>query len=114
MLTAKHGQNAESKNRVLTHEIGEIAEISDLLFRRIEKKIEDLRTIEASLDTKISSLERLLQQSHCSVAEAEAPVPRREVVSLKQRGFTTAEISETLGLPAGEVELILAVHLQRA
>jgi hypothetical protein len=127
MITAKDKKN---EMNVLSLEIAEIKEISDIIFRRIENKIGMLNEMEASVDRKIAVLERLLQRAeYFSNVPAKAPsvvptkVPantpaqtngmtrQQEVIALKQRGHKAGEIAGMLRMPVGEVEMILGLHL---
>jgi hypothetical protein len=127
MITAKDKKN---EMNVLSLEIAEIKEISDIIFRRIENKIGMLNEMEASVDRKIAVLERLLQRAeYFSNVPAKAPgmvrtkVPantpaqtngmtrQQEVIAMKQRGLKAGEIAGMLHMPVGEVEMILGLHL---
>jgi hypothetical protein len=100
------GKTSKEKSLLLL-ELAEIKEISDKLFERIEKKIEVLRALEASVDEKISALRKLGQEG----VPLETPLAdvdnRLAVISLKKKGLNIQEIAGVLGMPVGEVELIL-------
>jgi len=92
---------------LVTVELSEAKEIADLIIKKIEKKIEVLEAIESSVDEKILTLQRLIDRIEILKEDA-IPVDReRQVINLYKRGMSIEEISETLGIPAGEVELIL-------
>lgn len=94
---------------LLLLELAEIKEISDRIFERIEKKIEVLKALEASVDEKISALRKLGQET-ISEAHSEGIDQRNIVLSLNQKGLGIEEISSVLKIPKGEVELILSLH----
>lgn len=100
------GKTSKEKSLLLL-ELAEIKEISDKLFERIEKKIEVLRALEASVDEKIIALRKLGQEG----VPLETPLAdvdnRLAVISLKKKGLNIQEIAGILGMPVGEVELIL-------
>jgi hypothetical protein len=122
MITTKERKTAEKEVNLLSLEVAEIREISDIMFRRIENKIRTLNEIEASVDRKIASLEQLIQRAeHINQAPIKVParVPaasgmtrRQEIVALKQRGLKAGEIAGTLQMPVGEVQMILGLHQQ--
>jgi hypothetical protein len=121
MIIAKDKKVVEREVNLLSLEVAEIRDISDIIFRRIENKIRTLNEIEASVDRKITSLEQLLQRAeHINQSSSKVPsrVPtggmtrQQEVVALKQRGFKAGEIAGTLHMPVGEVQMILGLHQQ--
>lgn len=121
MITAKEKKFVEREVNLLSLEVAEIKEISDIIFRRIENKIRALNEIEASVDRKIASLEQLLHRAeHMNPASGKVParVPttgmtkRQEIIALKQRGLKAGEIAGTLHMPVGEVQMILGLHQQ--
>jgi type II secretory pathway component PulM len=105
-------QKTSKEKSLLLLELSEIKEISDKLFERIEKKIEVLRALETSVDEKILAL-RKLGQERVPLETPSADADNRPVViSLKKKGLSIQEIAGILGMPVGEVELIL--NLKRA
>jgi DNA-binding NarL/FixJ family response regulator len=121
MIIAKDKKVVEREVNLLSLEVAEIRDISDIIFRRIENKIRALNEIEASVDRKITSLEQLIQRAeHINQASSKVParVPtggmtrQQEVVALKQRGLKAGEIAGTLHMPVGEVQMILGLHQQ--
>ncbi|MEW6569696.1 MAG: SH3 domain-containing protein [Nitrospirota bacterium] len=103
------GSTSKEKN-LLILELSEIKEIADLIFERIEKKIELLKEIEASVDEKIATLRRLGQER----ISAETPVHnidhRLKILALKKEGLRNDEIANILNMPVGEVDLILNLN----
>jgi len=105
-------QKTSKEKSLLLLELSEIKEISDKLFERIEKKIEVLRALETSVDEKIIALRKLGQEG-VPLETPSADVDNRPaVISLKKKGLSIQEIAGILGMPVGEVELIL--NLKRA
>jgi hypothetical protein len=100
------GKTSKEKSLLLL-ELAEIKEISDKLFERIEKKIEVLKALEASVDKKIVSLKKLGQEGTALETLTTGTDQRPAVISLKKKGISSQEIAATLGMPIGEVELIL-------
>lgn len=100
------GKTSKEKSLLLL-ELAEIKEISDKLFERIEKKIEVLKAIEASVDEKIVSLKKLGLEGTALETLTAGTDQRPAVISLKKKGISSQEIAATLGMPIGEVELIL-------
>lgn len=95
---------------LLLLELAEIKEISDKLFERIEKKIEVLKALEASVDEKINALKRLGQETVSETPSDEIQQRKNMILSLRQKGLEIEEISSILKIPKGEVELILNLH----
>jgi len=103
------GKTSKEKSLLLL-ELAEIKEISDNLFERIEKKIEVLRAIEASVDEKIVSLKKLGQEEVPLETPSSDVDHRLAVISLGKKGQSIQEIASNLGMPVGEVELILNLN----
>jgi hypothetical protein len=103
------GKTSKEKSLLLM-ELAEIKEISDKLFERIEKKIEVLRALEASVDEKIVSLKKLGQENTALETLTAGTDQRPAVISLKEKGLSSQKIAATLGMPLGEVELILNLN----
>jgi len=114
MITAKDKKILAGEINHLALEVAEIKEISDLIFRRIEKKIVALNDIEAEVDKKIATLEQLMKKADQVKTPAAAMNRHQQVVVMRQRGCKLGEIARTLQMPVGEVELILGMHLQKA
>ena len=95
---------------LLLLELAEIKEISDKLFERIEKKIEVLKALEASVDEKINALKKLGQEAVSEKPSDGIEQQKNMVLSLRQKGLEIQEISSILKIPKGEVELILNLH----
>jgi hypothetical protein len=103
------GRTSKEKSLLLL-ELAEIKEISDKLFERIEKKIEVLKALEASVDEKIVALRKLGQEGIAIDTLSAGTDQRPAVISLKEKGLSSQEIAATLGMPLGEVELILNLN----
>jgi hypothetical protein len=103
------GKSTKEKSLLLL-ELAEIKEISDKLFERIEKKIEVLKALEASVDEKIVALKKLGQEGIVLETPSAGTDHRLAVISLKKKGLGIQEIASILGMPVGEVELILNLN----
>ena len=103
------GKSTKEKSLLLL-ELAEIKEISDKLFERIEKKIEVLKALEASVDEKIVALKKLGQEGIVLETPPAGTDHRLAVISLKKKGLSIQEIASILGMPVGEVELILNLN----
>jgi hypothetical protein len=95
-----------------TLEVMEINDIAEKLFVRIDQKIKALKTVEAQADEKIAILDGLItkfkKMNHSpEPLEAVGEGHPNEVQSLFAKGFNAEQIARILGLPSGEVELIL-------
>lgn len=117
MLGKSEKQKAEtSKGRergLLSLELAEVKEISDLIFKRLEKKIEVLEAIEASVDEKVARLERLIHRAE-SIRPVSGGLNREhEIMALKDRGLKIDEIAGIIDMPVGEIELVLNLHSER-
>jgi len=89
----------------------EFEKTANVIFERLRKQIEVLEAIEASVDKKLDTFERLVNTANALNSGGERGVDRRrEVIALTERGFDTNEIADVLGLNGGEVELILNLH----
>ena len=101
----------EKDKDLITLELVEIKEISDIIFERLEKKIEALKVMEASVDEKIATFERLNKTVSGSTDSLEVESYRQhKVIALKQRGLEIDEMVNILDIPAGEIELILNLY----
>ena len=98
---------------LLAPELSEIKDIADILFGRIEKKIEELKNIEVIVDEKIKILEDLIKRAESLTSSSESSVHFREVIILNEKGLKIDEIARILDMPAGEVELILNLAAKR-
>ncbi len=95
-------------NSLISFQLAEASEISDLLIERIQQKINLLMELESAIDKKIIILERLLQKAESIKIPSTSRTYRYdEILYLKNKGFKTEEISNLLNIPVGEVELFL-------
>ena len=100
-------EKAGKEKSLLLMELAEIKEISDIIFEKIEKQIEVLKTIEASVDQKIATLRRLKQGGAALEKQPEEAARLSEIRSLSQKGLGVREIADMLKMPAGEVDLMI-------
>lgn len=112
-LTSKTRAESEQQKSLLTLELAEVREISDLIFKKLEAKIKVLEAMESTVDKKMASLERLIHRAEALNAPGTGMNRQQEVLALRERGLRNDEIAEVLGMQAGEVELILDLNLQR-
>lgn len=102
---------AGQERLLLTLELAEIKEISDILFERLDQKLKAVEAAETAIDRKIAELERLVQRAEAIRFPGQAVYSRHhEVATLAKRGMKSSDIADILGMPVGEVELILNVH----
>ena len=102
--------NKRSKGKagdLLTLELAEVKDIADLIFKRLNRKIEVLEAIEASVDEKLKALEKLIQKAESCKTSLSKLDRHSEILSLGRRGMKSREIADNLDIPVGEVELIL-------
>lgn len=95
----------------LTLEVSELAEISDKIFHRLDRKLAELGEIEKRLDAQRDMLEKLLARAESIKLPSDFGVdPKyREVRNLAKKGLKVDEIAGILDIPRGEVELILTI-----
>jgi len=113
MLSFNSKAAVEKGKNVLTLELAEIREISDIIFKKLEKKIQVIEAIEASVDAKMAALERLIQKAEYFRSPGSGANRHHEIIALKEKGLETLEIAEILDIPRGEVNLILDLHMQK-
>lgn len=101
---------AGQERLLLTLELAEIKEISDILFERLDQKLKAVEAAEAAIEGKMAELERLVQRIE-AIRFPGQPVSSRhhEVSTLAKRGMKSSDIADILGMPIGEVELILEI-----
>lgn len=101
-------RNKNRDNNLMTFQLAEAKEITDLLIERLEEKIKTLKELELSVDKKIAIIERLLQRADSIKIPSLARTDRyEEILYLKNKGLKIEEIAKLLDIPAGEVELFL-------
>jgi ArsR family metal-binding transcriptional regulator len=114
LFTSKTRSSIEKQKGLLSLELAEVKEISEMIFKRLEKKIRVIEALEASVDNKISALERLVQRAEAINTPGGGLTRQHEIIALQQKGLDTMAISEVLDMPQGEVALILDLHMQKA
>lgn len=112
VLSTKYADTGRQKN-LLTLELAEIREISDIIFKKVEVKIKVLEAMESSIDKKMASLERLIQRAEALNAPGAGMNRTHEVLALREKGLQTDEIAEVLDMHIGEVELVLELNMQK-
>ncbi len=88
-------------------ELSEVKDIADIIFKRLNRKIEILEAIENSVDEKIKVLEKLIQKAEAAQSSLSKLDCHGEIVLMGRKGMSSREIAETLDVPVGEVDLIL-------
>jgi hypothetical protein len=73
VITADRQTGAQEK-KTLAFELAEIEEISELIFSRLEKKLRELSSLDATADAKIAVLQKLLAQIEAPSRPAPAAV----------------------------------------
>ena len=107
LFTSSARAENEKQQRMLMRERTEIRQISDIVIRKLEKKIELLQAMESSIDKKIAAFETLVQQAQTIKAGGDAKNRPHEIMTLAGKGMNTADIAAALAMPVGEVQLIL-------
>jgi len=95
----------------MAFQLAEAKEITDILIERIEEKIDILKELEVSVDKKIAILERLVQRAESVKMPSLTRNDRYdEIFYLRKKGLNIEEIAKLLGIPAGEVELVINLN----
>lgn len=100
----------EKQLRMLTRERTEIRQISDIVIRKLEKKIELLQAMESSIDKKIEAFESLIQQAEAIKTSGDVRNRPHEIMTLYGKGMKAVDIAAVLVMPVGEVQLILELQ----
>ncbi len=105
----RRGSNTrkEREKGMLTPELKEIKKISDMILKKLEKKIEILEAIEASVDEKMATFERIMNMAESFEIPSSSTSRQHEILNLTRRSLKVDEIASILNVPTGEVELIL-------
>ncbi len=109
-MTSKYKilRNVRTKEKeLLSLELSEVKDIADIIFKRLNRKIEILEAIENSVDEKIKVLEKLIQKAEAAQSSLSKLDCHGEIVLMGRKGMSSREIAETLDVPVGEVDLIL-------
>jgi DNA-binding NarL/FixJ family response regulator len=114
VIKRKDTNKKATEKSLLALELAEIKEVADIIFNRLEKKIAVLEAIEASVDEKITDLEKLIQRVEAIKTPSEGTNRQHEITSLRQKGLKIDEIATILDMPRGEVELILNLSPQKS
>ena len=100
----------EKQQRLLTRERAELRQISDIVIRKLEKKIETLQAMESSIDKKIAAFECLIQQAEAIKTGGDVGNHPHEIMTLYGKGMKVEDIAAVLVMPVGEVQLILELQ----
>jgi hypothetical protein len=95
---------------LLTLELAEVKDIADLIFKRLNRKIEVLEAIETSVDEKLRVLEKLIKKAESCKTSLSKLDCHSEILSLGRKGVKSRDIADRLDIPVGEVELILSLR----
>ncbi|MCX7792860.1 MAG: cytochrome P450 [Thermodesulfovibrionales bacterium] len=87
-----------------TSESRELREIGELVIKRIDRKISELKTIEKKVEQKIDALKVLIQKAE---ELHQRDIRKEEIISLYRKGLKIDDIASSLKIPSGEVELVL-------
>jgi DNA-directed RNA polymerase specialized sigma24 family protein len=101
-------RGTKDKN-LLMLELAEVKDIADIIFKRLNRKIEVLESIESSVDEKIKMLEDLIKKAESLKVSSLSTDKHTEIVSLGRKGMDSREIADILDIPVGEVELLLSL-----
>ena len=94
----------------LADAVMDLKDIAERIFQRIDNKISELNEIEKRLDEKIKKLEQLSTKEEPPKISKMAYDKRNEIVKLLNTGMELKDISKTLNIPLGEVELIVNLY----
>ncbi|MBF0343032.1 MAG: hypothetical protein HQL06_02260 [Nitrospirae bacterium] len=113
--TMKKLFDSKSKGKAIEKEetkddVAILEHTANAIFKKLEKQIEILEAIEASVDAKLATFERLLHMADSINHPTGAVNRQHEVMALTQRGLTVDEVADVLGMQRGEVELILNLN----
>jgi uncharacterized protein len=100
----------EKQQRMLTRERAELRQISDIVIKKLEKKIELLQAMESTIDKKIAAFEGLIQQAESIKTKGDAGNRPHEIMALHGKGMKAEDIAAVLVMPVGEVQLILELQ----
>ncbi|NTW59999.1 MAG: hypothetical protein HGA43_12635 [Nitrospirae bacterium] len=100
----------EKQQRLLMRERTEIRQISDVVIRKLENKLEMLKAMESSIDKKIAAFESLIQQAEAIKSSGEVRNRPHEIMALYKKGLKAEDIAAVLAMPVGEVQLIVELH----
>ncbi len=84
------------------------------LVDELDKKLSAGRELAETLDTKIAALQQLLQHAESVHSQGDGMNRRQEIGALIRKGLASREIAEVLGMPQGEVELIVELNRHTA
>jgi uncharacterized protein len=107
IFTSSARAENEKQQRMLVRERTEIRQISDIVIRKLEKKIELLQAMESSIDKKIAAFETLVQQAQSIRSGGDGKDRPHEIMALSGKGMNATDIAAALAMPVGEVQLIL-------
>jgi hypothetical protein len=88
----------------------ELKEISDKLCERIDRKIAELKELEKRIDNKMEEYKKLLVRQDLNRVSKFAYDKRNEVIKLYLSGEEPTKISKIVGIPVGEVELLINLY----
>lgn len=107
MLKSKKG--ADREKELLTLQVSEAHEISEIILKRLDEKIKILKELDASSEEKIKALERLIRLAEVAVSSPREFDRQKTIAALLKKGLKIDEIAKILDMPEGEVELILSL-----
>lgn len=104
-------KNTEKKElNNLADAVTELKEIAEIIFERIDKKIAELKDVEKRIDEKIKRIENQFIKEASPKISKLAYDKRNEIIRLYKSDIELREISKTLNIPMGEVELIVNLY----
>ena len=110
LFTSSTKTENEKQQRMLTRERAEIRQISEIVIRKLETKIETLKAMESSIDKKIAAFESLIQQAEAIKTSGDVRNRPHEIMTLYGKGMKADDIAAVLVMPVGEVQLILELQ----
>lgn len=102
----------EEAKELLTLELAEVVEIADSIFKRIDERINTLKSLESRIDSKIEMLGDMLLRVEKTEKKSGSRFRtgyHQEIHTLAKKGLKVDEIADFFDMPKGEVELILNI-----
>jgi hypothetical protein len=112
LLKKKDRENKIEAKELLTLELAEVVEIADSIFKRIDERINTLKSLESRIDSKIEMLGDMLLRVEKTEKKGGSRFRtgyHHEIHTLAKKGLKVDEIADFFDMPKGEVELILNI-----
>lgn len=105
-------QKSHARQDELVRRLNDRIEEVKTIFEKLEKKSADLSMREKGLKERQAVLDEIMESAKASAGAKEAPVEDVYTTAMKmlRSGVPTGEIARSLGLLNGEAELIRSLH----